>query len=101
MVQVLGLLLIHHYREPPNSTFLVSGNPGRFSLRLGHSSALTVHRTVIHYLGAATLPFSLRRRLSRAAAERIFTPHRLTLALKGNKRRIDTDRIAEIVSKLA
>lgn len=36
----------------------------------------------------------------RAAAERIFTPHRLTLALKGNKRRIDTDRIAEIIKSL-
>lgn len=37
----------------------------------------------------------------RAAAARIFTPSRLTLALKGNKRRIDTERIAGIVSKLA
>ena len=27
-----------------------------FSLRLGHASALTVHRTVIHYLVAASLP---------------------------------------------
>ncbi len=36
----------------------------------------------------------------RAAAERIFTPSRLTLALKGNKRRIDTDRILEIISRL-
>ena len=27
-----------------------------FSLRLGHASALTVHWTVIHYLGAASLP---------------------------------------------
>ena len=27
-----------------------------FSLRLGHASALTVHRTVIHYLVVASLP---------------------------------------------
>ena len=32
-----------------------SQNPP-FSLRLGHASALTVHRTVIHYLVAALLP---------------------------------------------
>ena len=30
-----------------------------FSLRLGHNSALTVHRTVIHYLVAALLPCTL------------------------------------------
>ena len=37
------LNLIHRKRSP-------------VSLRLGHASALTVHWTVIHYLGAASLP---------------------------------------------
>ena len=31
------------------------------SLWLGHASALTVHRTVIHYLVAATLPFLINK----------------------------------------
>ncbi len=30
------------------------------SLRLGHASVLAVHRTAIHYLGAATLPLARR-----------------------------------------
>ena len=31
-------------------------SPPRLSLRLGHIAALTVHRTVIHYRDAASLP---------------------------------------------
>ncbi len=35
---------------------LTTAYGGAFSLRLGHHSALTVHRTVIHYRIAASLP---------------------------------------------
>jgi hypothetical protein len=34
---------------------------GSFSLRLGHAAALTCHRHVIHYRGAASLPLELPR----------------------------------------
>ena len=34
---------------------------GLFSLRLGHGTALTCHRHVIHYRAAAALPLKLPR----------------------------------------
>ena len=34
---------------------IVRGGASRFSLRLGHAHVLTVHRTVIHYVRAASL----------------------------------------------
>ncbi len=37
------------------------------SLRLGHATALTVHRTVIHYRVAASLPFTREPTLSRTS----------------------------------
>jgi len=43
-----GRLCLHH----PSP----SASPTPVSLRLGHGSALTVHRTVIHSLAAASLP---------------------------------------------
>ena len=46
-------------REPPKLGKLVSGNPAAvplFSLRLGHARVLIVHRTIIHYARAASLP---------------------------------------------
>ena len=54
---------------------LYSGDPP-VSLRLGHGSALLVHRTNIHYLAAASLPtgegiclFYIQRRRCRGSAE--------------------------------
>ncbi len=44
---------------------------------------------------AAVTPERLRE-----VARTVFTPSRLTLALKGNKRRIDTEKIAEIIKGL-
>ena len=46
-------------REPPKLGKLVSGNPAAVplvSLRLGHARVLIVHRTIIHYARAASLP---------------------------------------------
>ena len=47
------------------------------SLRLGHISALTVHRTVIHYRNAASLPYTgeaWRRGATRNGAPRTSPP---------------------------
>ena len=43
-------------KNPPGSYCIKT----TVSLRLGHASVLTVHRTVIHCLGAATLPLARR-----------------------------------------
>ena len=43
---------------------LITRYAGAVSLRLGHITALTVHRTVIHYRDAASLPQGEASRLS-------------------------------------
>ena len=49
------MLVIHAVQTPPPLIRQPQGSPP-VSLRLGHAAGLTVHRTVIQYRAAASLP---------------------------------------------
>ena len=65
---VIGSVSQRTVNEVSSATMQPAYSNPPFSLRLGHASALTIHRIVIHYLVAAALPATTKGNCYLAAA---------------------------------